>query len=240
MIFQDRRLRYHIFALAVSAVVIASALSPLAASTDTQTPEKVETVYSHSNDSMRIALTFDDGPHYKYTAEILDILAEYNVKATFFVVGMLAERYPELILRELAEGHEIGNHTWSHPKLGKISSSKLSDELLQTERVLNEIADYRPKLFRPPEGNTSKLVEAVAEKNDYSIVIWSVDTLDWAHTPTDKIVKTVLDKTKSGSIILCHDFIGSNSPTPDALRIFIPALLEKGYKFVTVSELIAN
>ena len=234
-----RRLKNKIFALAAAVVIVVTTISPLGASTE-QTPDKVEPVYSHNNDSMRIALTFDDGPHYKYTAEILDILAEYDVKATFFVVGMLAERYPELILRELAEGHEIGNHTWSHPKLGNISESTLSNELLKTERVLNEIADYRPKLFRPPEGNTSKIVESVAEKNDYSIVIWSVDTLDWAHTPTDKIVKTVLDKTKSGSIILCHDFIGSNSPTPDALRIFIPELLQKGYKFVTVSELIAN
>ncbi len=231
------RIKVCIHALISFAIFVSAAILPISAG---QNPDKVETVYSHNNDSKRIALTFDDGPHYKYTAEILDILAEYNVKATFFVVGMLAERYPELILRELAEGHEVGNHTWSHPKLGKISESELSRELIKTERVLNEIADYRPKLFRPPEGNTSKIVESAAQKNDYSIVIWSVDTLDWAHTPTDKIVETVLDKTCAGSIILCHDFIGSNSPTPDALRRFIPALLDAGYKFVTVSELIAN
>lgn len=77
--------------------------------------------YSHKTDTRRIALTFDDGPHYKYTAEILDILAEYDVKATFFVVGELAERYPELILRELADGHEVGNHTWSHPRLSRLT-----------------------------------------------------------------------------------------------------------------------
>ena len=231
------RIKVCIHALISFAIFVSAAILPISAG---QNPDKVETVYSHNNDSKRIALTFDDGPHYKYTAEILDILAEYNVKATFFVVGMLAERYPELILRELAEGHEVGNHTWSHPKLSKISESELSRELLNTERVLNEIADYRPKLFRPPEGNTSKTVESVARKNDYSIVIWSVDTLDWAHTPTDKIVETVLDKTCAGSIILCHDFIGSSSPTPEALRRFIPALLDEGYKFVTVSELIAN
>lgn len=98
------------------------------------------------------SLTFDDGPHYKYTAEILDILDEYGAKATFFVVGELAERYPELILRELAEGHEIGNHTWSHPKMKKLTVDSLKQEILKTEELLNEIADYRPKLFRPPEG----------------------------------------------------------------------------------------
>jgi peptidoglycan/xylan/chitin deacetylase (PgdA/CDA1 family) len=197
-------------------------------------------VYWHDNNNNMIALTFDDGPHYKYTHEILDILKEYNVKATFFVIGKLAERYPEIILRELAEGHEIGNHTWSHPKISKCSSVKLVNEIILTERILNEIADYRPKIFRPPEGSFKKEVATIAENNDYKVILWTVDTKDWAHTPPDKIVETVLEKTESGSIILCHDFIGYDSPTPDALREFIPALLKKGFKFVTVSELLSK
>ena len=119
-----------------------------------------EAVYRHNTDKKRVALTFDDGPHYKYTAEILDILDEYGAKATFFVVGELAERYPELILRELAEGHEIGNHTWSHPKMKKLTVDSLKQEILKTEELLNEIADYRPKLFRPPEGSFSDLDHA--------------------------------------------------------------------------------
>lgn len=201
--------------------------------------EEADSVYfCHNNEKKLIALTFDDGPHYKYTAEILDILSENNAKATFFVVGSLAERYPELILRELAEGHEIGNHTWSHPKMSKLTPEQLNTEIIKTERVLNEIADYRPKLFRPPEGSYKKGVDAVAKKNDYSVIIWTVDTRDWAHTPVDKIVQEVLDNTVSGSIILCHDFIGRDSPTPDAIRKFIPALQAEGYEFVTVSELI--
>lgn len=197
-------------------------------------------VYCHNNTDKRIALTFDDGPHYKYTAEILDILAEYDAKATFFVVGQLAERYPELILRELSEGHEVGNHTWSHPKMLKLTSAQLTDELMKTEETLNEIADYRPKLFRPPEGSFGKNVEKLAADNDYTIILWTVDTRDWAHTPVDKIVENVLSSTESGSIILCHDFIGRDSPTPDALRQFIPALIDEGYEFVTVSELLSK
>ena len=126
-----------------------------------------EAVYRHNTDKKRVALTFDDGPHYKYTAEILDILDEYGAKATFFVVGELAERYPELILRELAEGHEIGNHTWSHPKMKKLTVDSLKQEILKTEELLNEIADYRPKLFRPPEGSFSDLAEKTVENCDH-------------------------------------------------------------------------
>ena len=199
-----------------------------------------EAVYRHNTDKKRVALTFDDGPHYKYTAEILDILDEYGAKATFFVVGELAERYPELILRELAEGHEIGNHTWSHPKMKKLTVDSLKQEILKTEELLNEIADYRPKLFRPPEGAFSPLAEKTAENIDYEVILWTVDTRDWAHTPVDKIVDNVLNNTAPGSIILCHDFIGRDSPTPDAIRQFIPKLIDEGYEFVTVSELLMS
>lgn len=213
---------------------LTAALSLSAAASDSAV------VYRHDNSLKRIALTFDDGPHYKYTPEILDILKEYGAKATFFVVGELAERYPELILREIAEGHEVANHTWSHPKMSKLSQAKLTEEILRTERLLNEIADYRPKLFRPPEGSFRRSSEELAEDNDYTLIMWTVDTRDWAHTPVDKIVETVLTQTGSGSIILCHDFIGRDSPTPEALRIIIPRLLDDGYEFVTVSELLTS
>ena len=202
--------------------------------------ELADVYFSSETESKKIALTFDDGPHYKYTAEILDILNEYDAKATFFVVGQLAERYPELILRELSEGHEVASHTWSHPNLVTIPESTLMNELLTTEQLLFELAEYRPRLFRPPEGKYGNAVRKVARQLDYELVLWTVDTRDWAHTPTDTIVETVLDNTVPGSIILCHDFIGRDSPTPEALRKFIPKLIENGYEFVTVSELISG
>lgn len=114
----------------------------------------------------------------------------------------------------------------------------MASELLRTERTLNEIADYRPKLFRPPEGSFSPAVGDTASGMDYSIILWTVDTRDWAHTPVEQIVQTVLSETAPGVIILCHDFIGRDSPTPEALRKFLPALLEEGYELVTVSELL--
>lgn len=194
--------------------------------------------FSKENDDKRIALTFDDGPHYKYTAEILDILAEYDIKATFFVIGKLAETYPELIIRELSEGHEVASHTLSHPHLTGITEEKLTNELNSTEEILLEIAEYRPRLFRPPEGKCGEVVRRVASDLGYEVILWTVDTKDWAHTPTDKIINCVMNNTRPGSIILCHDFIGGDSPTPDALRSFIPKLLAEGYEFVTVSDLL--
>ncbi len=219
----------------ISAIV---ALILLCTGASASEAELADVYFSCENGGKKIALTFDDGPHYKYTPEILDILKEENVKATFFVVGQLAERYPELILREISEGHEVASHTWSHPHLTEISKDTLISELSDTEELIFELAEYRTRLFRPPEGKYSDTVRAAAAELDYEVVLWTVDTRDWAHPTTDKIVETVLSGTKSGSIILCHDFIGHDSPTPEAIRRFIPELKRNGYEFVTVSELI--
>ncbi len=219
--------------LIISLALICVALLPLRAD-----EQMADVYFSYENEDKRIALTFDDGPHYKYTAEILEILDEYNIKATFFVVGQLAEKYPELILRELAEGHEVASHTWSHAHLTMLSDKSLEDEIYATEELLYELAEYRPTLLRPPEGKYGDNLLRVAGKLDYEVILWTVDTRDWAHTPAETIVKTVLENTESGSIILCHDFIGGESPTPAALREFIPRLIENGYEFVTVSDLI--
>ena len=219
--------------LIISLILISLILLPLRAD-----EQMADVYFSYENEDKRIALTFDDGPHYKYTAEILDILDEYNIKATFFVVGQLAEKYPELILRELAEGHEVASHTWSHAHLTMLSDKSLEDEIYATEELLYELAEYRPTLLRPPEGKYGDNLLRVAGKLDYEVILWTVDTRDWAHTPTETIVNTVLENTESGSIILCHDFIGGESPTPAALREFIPKLIENGYEFVTVSDLI--
>lgn len=197
-------------------------------------------IHSHDNKSMKIALTFDDGPSIKYTGIILDILKKYNIRATFFVIGENAEQYPELVQREILEGHEIGNHTYSHCKISKLDSSSIQNELICTEEVIYEIDDYRPSIFRPPEGKITGKVVAAARELDYSIIMWNIDTRDWAHTPVDEIVDNVLTNVKSGDIILFHDFVSKTSPTPQALEKIIPILLERGYNFVTVSELIGS
>ncbi len=189
--------------------------------------------------SKKIALTFDDGPHPVYTPEILGILEEYGVKATFFVVGQNAEYYPELVKKEVDSGHEVGNHTFSHANLRNGTYETVSGEIARTERMIYENTDFRSRLLRPPEGIYSQIVCDAAADFDYTIVLWSVDTRDWAHTPSEVIAEHVLSEVQGGDIILLHDFIGKDSPTPEALRLIIPRLLEKGYKFVTVSELLS-
>lgn len=197
-------------------------------------------VYRHagSGTQMRIALTFDDGPHPRYTPVILDILAEYGVSATFFAVGENAALYPQLLQRAAAEGHEIANHTYHHYHVGDLEGKQLATEITDCSRLLERITDKHVQYFRPPEGVCSDAVKCFCRENELTIILWSVDTRDWAHTEVSEIVKNVRENTKNGSIILMHDFIGKNSPTPAALRRIIPMLQESGYEFVTVSQLL--
>lgn len=184
-----------------------------------------------------VALTFDDGPHPKYTAEILDILAKYNAKATFFVVGELAEKNPDLVLRQYNEGHEIANHTYTHPQNATLS--KLELELKQTDDLIFSITGYRPELFRPVEGQyTDQMISSVANKG-YQVVMWSwhQDTEDWKSPGVHRIEKKVLNGVKPGNIILFHDGGGNRSQTVKALEKIIEELHKQGYTFVTVSEL---
>ena len=193
-----------------------------------------------ANSEMKIALTFDDGPHPFYTAEILDILKQYDVKATFFCVGSNAELYPELIEREIAEGHEIANHTYNHYHVSKLSGEALSKDILCCTKTLERISGRKIRFFRPPEGVCNEALKEICEQAGMTIVLWSVDTRDWAHTPINEICQNVKSNARNGSIILMHDFIGKNSPTPKALRQIIPMLQELGYEMVTVSQLVGE
>jgi polysaccharide deacetylase family sporulation protein PdaB len=194
----------------------------------------------HENASGKIALTFDDGPHPRYTGQILDILDEYGVRATFFFVGENVSYYPDAARDVARRGHEIGNHTYTHPSAVKTSSQALREELQACERIIQSVTDTSPKLFRPPEGSWNEQVLEVAREQDYSIILWDIDTLDWAHTPAEKISSYVLENTQGGNIILMHDYQSGSCGTMQALRMFIPELLARGYKFVTVSELLGS
>lgn len=186
----------------------------------------------------RIALTFDDGPHPYKTPEILDLLALYDIRATFFVVGQNAGYFPDIVLREAAEGHEIGNHTFHHKCLSKCKGFEECDEIAETSELIRQITGKSPSLLRPPEGvYSSKTVDA-AKSNGCDVVLWSVDTRDWALTKTSEIVDNVKSHVKDGSIILFHDFTRDGAHTADALKILIPYLKDSGYEFVTVSQLL--
>ena len=210
---------------------------------DVREPIEAETdrdivFYRKENNNMEIALTFDDGPHPYYTPIILKILEEYGVKATFFMIGENVGYYPAAAEAVLRAGHEIGNHTNHHRGMRNLSDHEILREIEDCEDAIYSLAEYRPTLIRPPEGAMNDQVRRVIGSLDYRIILWDVDTHDWAHTPPAEITRHVLSEIDAGDIILMHDFIGHNSPTPDALRMLIPALLERGYKFVTVGELL--
>lgn len=193
-------------------------------------------------DQKRIALTFDDGPDPRFTEDVLNVLNQYNVSGTFFLMGSRAIAYPEIVERINNEGHVIGNHTYFHPNLVKEADiPTLEREVTRTENTLNDIIDYRTSLFRPPYGFLyNELVEKLAEMQ-YLIIGWSVDSLDWEEDPPEVIASNVLDNVHPGAIILMHDgadWDGDRTNTIAALRQIIPALQKQGYEFVTVPELL--
>lgn len=207
-------------------------------------------IYSQDNDNLIIkngprnekiiAITFDDGPHPKETNQILDVLKEYEVKATFFVAGKHVQWYPEAVIRATKEGHEIGNHTFSHPDIKSINKTQLEQELLKTESIIYNKTGKKTTLFRPPYGSYNKNIVELSKKHNYKIVLWStLDAKDWSTTSSNKIANVILDKVTNGDILVLHDY-GTIHPNPtvQALRIFIPEMKKRGYKFVTVSELI--
>ena len=189
-------------------------------------------------DEKKVALTFDDGPHSQYTQEIISILEEYSVKATFFVIGKNAEEYPDIVKKEAENGYEIGNHTYTHPKIPKISPLSLENEIEKGEDALFKITGERPAIFRPPGGFCNKDVGNIAAKKNYSIILWTVDTRDWEIPSTEKIIDTVKEKLRAGAIILFHDYVFGESNTPEALRTIVPYILSEGYEIVTISELL--
>lgn len=186
----------------------------------------------------KIALTFDDGPHPKYTERILKILDKYNVKATFFVIGVNILNYPEPLKKIQAAGHEIGNHSFSHNNKKDLDSEDAIREMQKCEGLIYEMTKQKPKLFRPPRGSCNEYVKKAAVALGYSVVLWSVDTLDWKGTAACDIWQMVSDSTHGGDIILMHDYTSGQNTTCDALEIMIPRLLSQGFEFVTVSELI--
>ena len=199
---------------------------------------EVKVYRSVTTEKKQIALTFDDGPHPSLTPKILTILAKYGVPATFFMVGQNVLNYPSAAKQVIDAGHEVGNHTFTHPHIAALNEKAILEEIGKCEDALEELCEYRPHLLRTPQGALTQNLERCLSDDDYILVLWSLDTRDWDNKSTAYIVQTVLGNVKSGDIILMHDYIGYNSKTPEALEKIIPELLSQGYEFVTVSELL--
>ena len=196
-------------------------------------------LYSGNPRLPEIALTFDDGPS-SYTSQILAILQQYRVQATFFVIGSEAANYPALVSDESQQGIIIGNHTWSHTNLTKISPDQVQTELERTSEEIQADAGVEPTLFRPPGGNFNSQVQAIAASLGLSTILWNVDPKDWSRPGTGAIIQTVLNSTHNGAIILMHDGGGDRSQTVAALPTIITTLEQRGYQFVTIPHLIQN
>ena len=184
-----------------------------------------------------IAITFDDGPHATLTPRLLDMLKERGIKATFFVLGQCVSSSPEVVHRAAAEGHEIANHSWDHKALTKGGAAGLATEVNPTNAAIEQAGAKKPTLIRPPYGATNATVtKRLNEEYGLKVILWDVDPLDWKVRNSAHVTSEILKHTQPGSIILAHDI---HPTTIDAMPATLDALLKKGFKFVTVSELIA-
>src|SRR6184192_780760 len=187
-------------------------------------------------DEPYIALTFDDGPSAKLTPKLLDLLAAHHIKATFFVIGENVAEHPEIVAREMREGHEVANHSWSHPNFGKMSDEGIRSQLQQTDDVIKNATGKRPTLLRPPYGSiTAREKRWIHDEFGYEIILWDVDPYDWKRPGPAVVRARILKETRPGSIVLSHDI---HPGTIEAMPSTFDELEAKGFKFVTVSELI--
>jgi peptidoglycan-N-acetylglucosamine deacetylase len=183
-----------------------------------------------------IAMTFDDGPSATLTPKLLDLLAERHIKVTFFVIGENVAEHPEIVARAAREGHEIGNHSWSHPNFAKMSQESVRSQLQRTDDAIKNATGQRPTLMRPPYGSlTEREKRWIHDEFGYQIILWEVDPYDWKRPGPAVVRNRILKETRPGSIVLSHDI---HPGTIEAMPSTLDALEAKGFKFVTVSELI--
>ncbi|PKO16028.1 hypothetical protein CVU37_11785 [candidate division BRC1 bacterium HGW-BRC1-1] len=202
-----------------------------------KTPNATEgTVSSWPTGKKLIALTYDDGPNTKVTQPLMDLLESEGVPATFYLLGQTAKANPKLTAEIQRRGFEVGNHSWSHPQLTKLGVDGIKSQL---QRANDAMTAPRPvTTMRPPYGAHNATVRRVCSDMGFSVILWDVDTNDWRKgTTAEKIVKTVLEEAKDGSIILMHDRLPTTVP---ATRQIIAELKKRGYTFVTVSQLLAQ
>ena len=184
-----------------------------------------------------IAMTFDDGPHPQNTPRLLDILRARNVKATFYVIGRSVDLYPQIVRRTVAEGHEMGNHSYTHRLLSKLGDSELRQEMVRCHEAVGRAAGVRMRTMRPPYGGLlQRQRELVHAEFGYPTILWAVDPLDWKRPGPSVVTSRILSGTNAGSIVLAHDL---HAQTVDAMPATIDGLLRRGFKFVTVSQLLA-
>ncbi|GAB2704109.1 polysaccharide deacetylase family protein [Paenibacillus thermoaerophilus] len=203
-----------------------------------------EVVWEVPMNEKLIALTFDDGPNPKTTPRILELLKRYEAKATFFVIGYRVDQFPNVVKREIAEGHEVANHTYNHVYFNRKAANpdKIASELQQAQQRIEAVTHQTCPWFRPPGGYYNDVVVNTARKNGYTVVLWSwhQDTKDWQSPGVRKIVDKVLKNARNGDIVLFHDHVEGSLQTVEALETILPELRRRGFRMVTVTELMKH
>ncbi len=192
-------------------------------------------IYCVDTDEKKVAISFDAAWGDQYTQDILNILDEYDIKATFFLVGFWVDKYPDMVKMIDERGHEIGNHSTNHPYMSKLSEIQITNELKKTESKIKEITGKQTTLFRPPFGDYNNRLIKTCSKNGYYVIQWDVDSLDWKELGTQPVVDRVTRNVKNGSIVLFHN---NAKYVSEYLPIVLEKLKQKGYKIVPISELI--
>ncbi|NLU37211.1 MAG: polysaccharide deacetylase family protein [Clostridiales bacterium] len=193
-------------------------------------------IYSVATDEKKIAISFDAAWGAEYTQKILDILEERNIKTTFFLVGFWIDKYPERV-KEIAErGHEVANHSTTHPEMSKLSRDQIITEIKTTQEKIEKLAGVRAvRLFRPPFGDYNDLLIQTCREIDFHVIQWDVDSLDWKELGVDHMFNRVIKNVGNGSIVLFHN---NAKYITEALPLILDHLLAEGYEIVPVSELI--
>ncbi|NHN32236.1 polysaccharide deacetylase family protein [Paenibacillus agricola] len=185
-----------------------------------------------------IALTFDDGPDPTHTPLLLNVLKQHKAQATFFLVGKQLEQYPDIAKQIITEGHEIGNHTYSHPNLRKLDYQQIYEELYIMDLMIRTVTGQSPTLFRPPYLYYNDNVLKAAKKLGYEMILRSIETFDYRNPGVRKIIKSVLGNLKHGDIVLMHDAGGNRMDTITAVEKILIECQKKDYQFVKVSKLL--
>ncbi|QTL98400.1 polysaccharide deacetylase family protein [Iocasia frigidifontis] len=197
--------------------------------------QKLVPIYKVNRHDQKISITLDGTWGAEHTEEILKIFKENDVKITFFFAGYWLKKYPDLVKKIAADGHEIGNHTFTHPHCNSLSREKLSKELEDTSNLIKSLIGSSSPYFRPPYGEYNNQVIRTANELGYQVIQWSIDSLDWKEPGVDYIVDRVINNVESGDIILMHN----NAPdTPASLKILLPKLKEMGYSVVPLSAMV--
>jgi len=198
-------------------------------------PDRLLPIYSVDTDEKKVAISFDAAWGDEYTEGILDILDKYNVKTTFFLVGFWVDRYPDMVKKIHERGHEIGNHSSSHPHMSRLSREQIIQELKETSKKIYNITGKKDFLFRPPFGDYNNLLIKTAEETGYYTIQWDVDSLDWKELGVAPVIDRVARNIQKGSIVLFHN---NAKYVLDYLPLVIEKLQKEGYEIVPISELI--